>query len=75
MRMFGPPLHNTKHKTAGTVSSSSVTSKPATVYVIKNGEPTELPLTIGVSDGKVTQVLEGDLKPGQEIIIDQRRGA
>lgn len=75
MSMFGPPMHNRKQKTAGTVSSSSVTSKPATVYVIKNGEPTELPLTIGVSDGKVTQVLEGDLKPGQEIIIDQRRGA
>ena len=75
MSMFGPPMHNRKQKTAGTVSSSSMSSKPGTVFIVKDGEPTEIPLVIGVSDGKVTQVLEGDLKPGQEVIIDQRRGA
>lgn len=75
MSMFGPPMHNRKQKTAGTVSSSSMSSKPGTVYIVKDGLPKEVPLVIGVSDGKVTQVLEGDLKPGQEIIIDQRRGA
>ena len=34
-----------------------------------------VPLVVGFTDGKMTQVLEGKLSAGDKVIVDQRRGA
>ncbi len=72
--MFGPPPRRNNQKKVGNVSSSSAFNKPGTVYVMKDGKPVEVPLTVGYTDGKMTQVVDGELEPGQEVIIDQQRG-
>jgi HlyD family secretion protein len=39
-------------------------------WVLENGRPVEVPVTVGVSDGRSTQVLEGALREGQPVIVD-----
>jgi HlyD family secretion protein len=34
-----------------------------------DGKPTAVPLTLGITDGASTEVLSGDLKDGQEVIV------
>ncbi len=45
------------------------------IYVLENGAAKELKIRTGASDGKLTQVLSGDLKLGDAVIIAQKSGA
>jgi HlyD family secretion protein len=40
------------------------------VWVLQDGQPAMVPVKTGASDGKFTQLLASDLKPGQEVIVD-----
>lgn len=40
------------------------------VWVLEDGQPQEVAVTIGVSDGRQTQIVKGDIKPGQNVIVD-----
>ncbi len=40
------------------------------VWVLADGAPQEVSVTVGPSDGKRTQIVSGDLKPGQAVIVD-----
>jgi HlyD family secretion protein len=42
---------------------------PGRVWIISGDKTTAVPLTLGISDGAATEVLAGDLKEGQEIIV------
>ncbi len=45
---------------------------PGRVFVAgPDGKPKAVPLVIGVSDGSASEVLQGDLQPGQEVIVGQ----
>jgi HlyD family secretion protein len=46
-----------------------------TVYVLENGTPSEVKIRTGVTDGKVTEVLSGELKPGDEVIVSSRQAS
>ena len=52
----------------------SSTQTPVTaerkVWVLAGGAPKEVGVKAGPSDGKRTQILEGDLKPGDAVIVD-----
>jgi HlyD family secretion protein len=41
------------------------------VWVLRNGEPTEVKVVIGPSDGKRTEVRSGQLQVGQALIVEQ----
>ncbi|MEW5736641.1 MAG: efflux RND transporter periplasmic adaptor subunit [Thermodesulfobacteriota bacterium] len=43
------------------------------VYADKNGRSVPVGITIGPSDGRMTQVLSGDIKPGMRLIVDVER--
>ena len=43
-----------------------------TAYVLKDGVPHAVTLHVGVSDGKDTQVVSGDLKPGDQVIVSSK---
>ena len=76
MGMFGPPMRRpSSQKSSGTVLSPSAGQKKATVYVLREGKAAPVEITVGYSDGKKTQVVDGPLKAGDEVIVDQRRGA
>ncbi|MBK9519562.1 MAG: efflux RND transporter periplasmic adaptor subunit [Anaeromyxobacter sp.] len=41
-----------------------------TVWVLKEGKPSPIRIRTGISDGSATEVLEGDLQAGGEVITD-----
>ena len=40
------------------------------VYVLRNGLPTEIKITLGASSDTVSEVTSGDLKEGDQIILN-----
>ncbi len=40
------------------------------IWILKNGRPVPVIITIGETDGIMTQVLSGNIKPGTKIIVD-----
>lgn len=40
------------------------------VWTLKNGEPQAISITVGASNGIMTEVLKGELEPGMELITD-----
>jgi HlyD family secretion protein len=40
------------------------------VWVLRGGEPVAVPVTTGVSDGRFTEVLDGELAAGAEVITE-----
>lgn len=41
-----------------------------TVYALKDGAPSAISVTVGVTDGKRTEILSGDVKPGMTLVTD-----
>ncbi len=49
---------------------------PGRVWILgTDGQPKPVSLRLGVSDGKATEVLRGELKPGMEVIIGYAEGS
>ena len=40
------------------------------VWILVDESPQEVSVTVGPSDGKRTQIVEGDIEPGQAVIVD-----
>jgi len=40
------------------------------VWVLKDGQPSPLKIKTGLTNGRMTEVLEGELKPGMQVITD-----
>jgi HlyD family secretion protein len=45
------------------------------VYVLRNGEPVAVPVTVGASDGRNTEITRGDLAAGASVIVDASASA
>ena len=45
-----------------------------TLYIMKDGQPTQIAVKTGVTDGDMTQVLEGPLTAGDVVITAQTAG-
>lgn len=45
-------------------------SKQQGVWVMRNGKPLRINIKMGISDGEWTELVEGDIKEGDEIIVD-----
>lgn len=43
-----------------------------TLWVLRNGQPEAVPVKIGISDGVQTEIIEGEIKEGDEIITDSK---
>ena len=46
------------------------TKKQQTVWTLKDGQPAPVPITVGASDGTMTEVVSGDVKPDMPLIVD-----
>lgn len=45
-------------------------SKEEGVWVLRGGKPVRVKIKTGISDGEWTEVLEGDIKEGEEVIVE-----
>lgn len=74
--LFGPPMRRSKvSKTAKDITGGSGIQKEGTVYVLRENRLEPIKLVVGYSDGKMTQVISGDIKAGDQVVINQLRGA
>jgi HlyD family secretion protein len=46
----------------------------ARVWVLRDGEPVAVPVTAGLDDDTFTEIVKGDLKPGDQVITAEQRG-
>lgn len=63
-----PPMSAHVEETAPTDSSS-------TVWVLRNGQPTALSVKTGATNGKLTEILSGEIAAGVALLIDSVRAA
>jgi len=54
----------------GKVGMRGGAPKAYAVWILKEGKPTRVPITIGISDGAFTEVMSGDLKEGQGVVTE-----
>lgn len=40
------------------------------LWVLEDGLPASVPVTVGATDGRRTQILDGPITPGQDVIVD-----
>jgi len=43
------------------------------LWILKDGQPQAVPVTIGPSDGRRTQIVKGAVEPGQAVIVDSTK--
>ncbi|MGZ3438333.1 MAG: efflux RND transporter periplasmic adaptor subunit [Polyangia bacterium] len=54
---------------------SNVPSDQRQVWVLRGERPSPVTIKTGVSDGSVSEIVEGDLKEGEEVVTDLAAGA
>ncbi len=65
--VMGPP-RNPRQSAA--VSASTAGARQ--VWMLRDGVPVAVPVTPGISDGRLTEIVRGDLQAGMAVITDQR---
>ncbi len=58
------PFHDSQQKS--TISNSSQQQ----VWVLKDGQPVATAVTIGATDGVMTEILDGPIEPGMSLVVD-----
>jgi HlyD family secretion protein len=80
---FTPPVQEEK-KTSGSLVSSLLPRPPSSkqrddltinkqeqrVYVLKNNQPSPVSITVGSTNGGLTEVVAGDIQPGMAVVVD-----
>ena len=51
------------------------TGRGGTVYVLRDQRPTPVKLRLGITDGAYTEVVEGEIKEGEQVILAMAGGA
>jgi HlyD family secretion protein len=44
------------------------------LWILRAGKPTAIPIQFGLDDGIYTEIVKGDLQPGDELIIEESGG-
>lgn len=67
-----PPGGGARSKSASTAAGAAGNAKQ--VWVLRDGAPTAVAVQTGISDGRMTEVLGGELTADMRVITDQRSG-
>lgn len=68
-RLMPRPPHGAASRSTGPQG------KTRQVWILRNGQPVALPITLGASDGKLSEVLSGDLREGMPVITGTLAGS
>jgi HlyD family secretion protein len=61
-----PPMRSSSKKQQDTPTHSSKKH----VWMLRDGVPVVIPVTVGTTDGSMTEVVAGDIKPGMSLLVD-----
>ena len=53
-----------------TRQQTATNKKQQQVWILKNGQPIAVPITIGSTNGSITEVTAGEIKPGMDLLVD-----
>lgn len=67
-RLFAPPVPRSEISTAQAPKAGGIQR----VWILDGERPTPVDVKIGLSDGQLTEVVEGALRPGQKLIVGQQ---
>jgi HlyD family secretion protein len=68
-----PRMPGRQRRSAGEATGANA-SVERRVWVLRDGVPAPVAITVGISDGRVTEVTGGDLQAGMPVIVDQSGG-
>jgi len=71
--LLGRLMPRRPHGNASSTAGGS--GKTRQVWILRDGQPVAVPVTIGASDGKLSEVLSGDLKVGMMVITESQDGS
>ena len=54
--------------------SAAPASNQGAVYVLRDGVPVKVPVTVGLDDDSHAEIVKGDLKAGERVIMTEQRG-
>ena len=49
--------------------------EPARLWLLPDGQPVSVSVTLGLDDDNVTEIVKGDLHPGDQLILAEERDA
>jgi HlyD family secretion protein len=55
--------------------ASAATQGQPQVWVLRDGQPVAVPVTTGLDDDSFTEIVKGELKPDDRVIVAEQRGA
>lgn len=67
-RLFAPPIPKAELSTAAAPKAGGIQR----VWLLDGERPIPLDIKIGLTDGQLTEVIEGALRPGQQLIVGQQ---
>jgi HlyD family secretion protein len=44
----------------------------ARIWLLRNGRPTAVPVVVGLDDDNFTEIVEGDIKPGDRVVVGEQ---
>jgi HlyD family secretion protein len=45
------------------------------LWLLRNGKPVAVPVVLGLDDESFTEIVKGDVKPGDQVIVSEQRGS
>lgn len=51
-------------------TSTGAPGRKQRVWILTKGQPEAVPVTVGLTDGSSTQILDGEVQPGMQLVID-----
>lgn len=63
--LFRPPISSQKKR-----EDVSGDKRQQRVWTLQGGQPVAIPVMVGSTDGSVTEIVSGDIKPGTVLIVD-----
>jgi len=67
--MMGPPRMGNRQERGPDSSRNALPGSPARVFVLRDGKPTPVQFTRGLSDGSFVEVRDGDLREGDLVVV------
>ncbi|HDJ28658.1 MAG TPA: hypothetical protein ENF28_05385 [Proteobacteria bacterium] len=68
--MLGALLPRRKRPAATKKKEDNLPKNQRRIWTLSQGKPVPVPVTTGVTDGQMTEILAGDIVPGMELLTD-----
>jgi HlyD family secretion protein len=73
LRVPSQALRYTPARAGGRRAGRGNAKARARVWVLRDGKPVAVPVTAGLDDDTFTEIVKGDIKPGDRVIVSERR--